>query len=61
MTVKQLFNEQVPLELGLKVVSLFGLKGLKDKSEFCILDMNKRNVLTTFKQMQPEIMNYYLK
>ena len=61
MTVKQLFNEQVPLDLVLKVVSLFGLKGLKDKTEFCILDMNKRNVLTNFKQIQPEIMGYYLK
>ena len=61
MPVKQLFTQKVPQELVLKVLSLFGLKGLKDKKEFNILDMDKRNVLTNFILIQPEIMGYYLK
>lgn len=59
--IKQLFREKVPLELLLKLLDLFGLKGLKDKTEFCTLDMDKKNVITNFKLIQSDIMKYYLK
>ena len=49
MVVNQLFNDRPSFEVTLKLVRLFGLKDMKDQTEFSTLTMNHNNTLTNFK------------
>lgn len=60
MVVNQLFNDRPSYEVTLKLVRLFGLKDLKDQTEFTVLDMNHSNVLTKFKFIEEEISECYI-
>ena len=60
MVLKQLFITKPPIELLIKIINGFGLNNLKDKKEFCYLDMNNLNTLTIFHNLEDELRKYYI-
>lgn len=60
MVVNQLFNDRPSFEVTLKLVRLFGLKDMKDQTEFSTLFMNHNNTLTNFKVIEEEIAECYI-
>lgn len=60
MVLNQLFNEKPSLELVNKLVSIFGLKNINDKTEFTILDLEKLNALLNYKNIENDIKEYYI-
>jgi hypothetical protein len=60
MVVNQLFNDRPSFELTLKLVRLFGLKDMKDQTEFSTLTMTYNNTLTNFKIIEEEISECYI-
>lgn len=60
MVVNQLFNDRPSFEVTLKLVRLFGLKDMKDQTEFSTLFMNHNNTLTNFKVIEKEIAECYI-
>ena len=60
MVYNQLFCIKPTLEITNKLIKLFGLRDIHDKTEFSILNMIQNNTLTTFKNIEPEIKEYYI-
>jgi len=60
MVLNQLFRISPSLELTIKFIKMFGLRDINDKTEFCVLDMDKLNTLGNFKNIQKEIKNCYI-
>jgi len=60
MVLNQLFRISPSLELTIKLIKIFGLRDINDKTEFCVLDMDRLNTLGNFKNIQKEIKNCYI-
>lgn len=60
MVLNQLFTNKPSLELVNKLIALFGLKDITDKTEFSFLDMDRVNTLTTFRAIENEIRECYI-
>ena len=60
MVLNQLFINKPSLELINKIVSKFGLKDIKDNTEFSILEMNHLNTLSAIKPFENEIRDCYI-
>lgn len=60
MVINQLFNEKPPLDLLLKIIKTFGLKDMKDNTEFTILDLARNNTVTQLKTFDKELREIYL-
>ena len=60
MVLNQLFVSKPPLELVNKIISKFGLKDIKDSSEFSILDIINNNTLVAIKNFENEIQQCYI-